>query len=493
MTLPYLSIILNHIQLFSTDLQSFHLLFFNYGSVVVQYFNRGDLEMIKQIKWKRLNSFMTLIIAAILVLTACSGNDSSNSNSNSDNETTNEGSDAVTLRLFSNLPDRTSGQGLAEQTVIDNFMKENPDIKIEVESLAEEPFKNKLKAYMASNEPIDVTMVHGGAELATLVKAGYVKEINPTEYEGETYNFLPGVYKSFTFDDKLYGLPRNSDYEVIYYNRKLFEDNGVKVPTTFDELLEATKSFREKNIIPMSINGKDLWSFSGLYQFIVQRYSGDQNLILDAVSNDIKFTDDESFLKAAEYMAELRDEGLFQDGFMTADYGASQNLFTQGRAAMWFMGSWEAGMATNESLPEEFRNNLAVVEFPVAEDGKAQITDLVAWNGGGYSLVNSSKHPEEAKKFFDYLFQANQWAKVAWDTGAAVPAQKYELTGSETDVQKKLTDILVNATSTAGAFAIDYGTPKFKDEAQNVFGKFFSSEMTAEELVTQLQSAAENQ
>ncbi len=428
----------------------------------------------------------------LIVLSACNSSNSTSSN-DSNKEDNNEEEEQVTLRLFSNLPDRTAGQGLAEQTVIDNYMKENSNVKIEVEALAEEPFKNKLKAYMSSNEAIDVTMVHGGAELATLVQADYVKEVLPEEYEGEEYNFLPGVYKSFTFNDKLYGLPRNSDYEVIYYNKKLFEDNGIQVPTTFDELLEAVKAFRNNNIMPMSINGKDLWSFGGLYQFIVQRYSGDHNLILDAVSKDIKFTDDENFLKAAEYMVKLRDAGIFQDGFMTADYGSSQNLFTQGRAAMWFMGSWEAGMATNESLSEEFRNNLSVAKLPIAEEGKAQINDLLAWNGGGYALVKNSEHPEEAKKFFDYLFQANQWAKVAWETGAAVPAQKYELSGNETEIQQELTDILVNASSTAGAFALDHGTPKFKDDAQNVFGKFFSSDMSAKDLVKELQTAADNQ
>ncbi len=166
---------------------------------------------------------------------------------------------------------------------------------------------------MASNEPLDITMVHGGAELSTLVKANYVKEVKPADYNSDKFNFLPGVYKSFTFDNKTFGLPRNSDYEVIYFNKKLFADNGVKVPTTFTELLSSIQAFRDKGIAPMSINGKDLWSFGEMYQNIVQRYSGDQNLILDAVDKKKKFTDDPSFLKAAEYMAQLRDKKLFQD------------------------------------------------------------------------------------------------------------------------------------------------------------------------------------
>jgi len=435
------------------------------------------------------------IVAMVGILAACGGksdNESKETSPSGSPAATGEASaDQVTLRFFTNLPDRKSGQGLAEQTVIDRYMNENPNIKIEVEALAEEPFKNKLKVYMASNEPIDVTMVNSGALLSTLVQADYVAELNPSDYAGEQYSFLPNVFKSFTFNDKLYGLPRNSDYEVIYYNKALFADNNVKIPATTKELLEAAQIFRGKNIEPLSINGKDLWILGTFYQNLVQRVSGSQNLILDAVDGKLKFTDDPSFLEAASLMKQFKDAKLFNSSYMTSDYGASQNLFTQGRAAMWYMGSWEAGMASNEKLSEEFRANLGVFKFPVIEGGKGKDTDVLARNGGGFSLVTASKHPEEAKKFFDYLMKADQWAKTVWDTGSAVPAQKYELNGNETDIQTQLTDILLQATSTAGASFIDYSTPAFKENSQNAFGKFFAGSSTPEELVKELQAAAE--
>lgn len=439
------------------------------------------------------NALLAGALAATAVLSACGNNNSGNQAASEGNNAPAAGGEQVTLRVFSNLPDRKSGQGLAEQMVIDNYTKENPNVKIELETLAEEPFKNKLKAYMASNEPIDVTMVHGGAELNTLVQAGYVKELDPAEYEGEEFSFLPGVYTSFTFNDKLYGLPRNSDYEVIYYNKRLFEENKIKVPTTYAELIEAGKQFREKGIEPMSINGKDLWSFGAFFQDLVIRVGGDQNLMLDAVAKKKDFTTDETFKKAAELLGEARDSGLFQASYMTSDYGASQNLFTQERAAMWYMGSWEAGMATNENLPQTFRDNVAVLKFPIVDGGKGKNTDLLAWNGGGYSLVNSSKHPEEAKKFFDYLMSANQWAKTVWDIGAAVPAQTYQLNGNESSLQKELTEVLTGATTTAGSLGLDYGTPKFKDDSQNAFGKFFAGGSTPEQLLSDLQAAAASQ
>ncbi|GAB6988142.1 ABC transporter substrate-binding protein [Paenibacillus pini] len=441
-----------------------------------------------KITYRKVNLITTFVLM-VGILAAC-GSDNTKEDSQS---TGNKENKSVTLRLFSNQPDRKSGQGLAEQMVVDNYMKENPNVKIEVEAVGDEPFRNKQKAYMASNEPIDITMVHSGADLNTLIQAKFVTELNPKDYEGQNYNFFDGAFKSFTFDGKLYGLPRNSDYEIIYYNKKLFSDNGVKVPTTFNELIDAAKTFRSKDITPMSTNGKELWTFGLLFQDFAQRVNGDPNAILDAVDQKKSFTEDDSFLQTAKLMKQFMDVKMFQDAYMTADYGSSQNLFTQGKAAMWYMGSWEAGMASNEKLSADFRNNLGVMRVPLVEDGKGKATDLLAWNGGGYALTTSSIHPEEAKKFFDYMMRADQWAKAAWDTGAAVPAQKYQLTGKESEVQKQLTDILNNGTSMPGASFIDFGTPGFKDDVQNALGKFFAGTATSEQLIADFQAAAAKQ
>ncbi|WP_110930425.1 ABC transporter substrate-binding protein [Paenibacillus bouchesdurhonensis] len=431
-------------------------------------------------------------LVMVILLAACGSNDNGNSGSNSATDSA-EQAKKVTLRFFSNLPDRKTGQGLAEQTIIDNFMKENPNVKIEVEALGGEAQGNKLRTYMASNEPIDITMVTGGANLDTLRQAGYVKELNPADYSGDEFGFLPGSFQNFTFDGKLYALPRNSDFEIIYYNKKLFEDNGIQVPTTIDELIASAKEFRAKGIIPMSMFGKDLWNLGEMYQNIVARVSGDQQAILDAVEGKLSFKDDPAFLEGAKIFKQLVDAGLFQDGFMTADYGMSQNLFTQGRAAMWYSGSWEAGMATNNDLSEEFRANLNVASFPVVEGGKGKATDLQAWNGGGLALVAASKHPEEAKKFFDYMMSAQQWPKYGWELGGLFPAQKFELTGDEPEVQRKMNDMLGNATSTPGSSWIDHGTAAFKDDTNNLFGAFASGSITPEQLIDKLQEVSEKQ
>lgn len=66
----------------------------------------------------------------------------------------------ITLKVFSNLPDRKNGQGLVEQTIIDEYMAENPNVTIEVEALDEEAYKTKFKAYSMEGMP-DVVSIWG--------------------------------------------------------------------------------------------------------------------------------------------------------------------------------------------------------------------------------------------------------------------------------------------------------------------------------------------
>ena len=57
---------------------------------------------------------------------------------------------------------------------------------------------------------------------------------------------------------------------------------------------------------------------------------------------------------------------------MVSDYGASRNLFGQGKAAMYLMGSWEMGLATDTNFSDEFRANVDAFKFPRAEERQGQ-------------------------------------------------------------------------------------------------------------------------
>ena len=388
----------------------------------------------------------------------------------------------VTIKFFSNLPDRTSGQGRLEQMLVERYMAENPNVEVKIEALQDEPYKQKFRVYVAGNQLPDLFMVWGQPSFFNpIMKGGYAAELNPKDYKD--YDFFPGSLNGFSMNGRLYGLARITDLMVLYYNKAIFKENGVKVPSNYEELLAATKAFRKKGIAPCAINGRDQWTLNILYQDLVVKESGDQNLLNDALAQKVKFAENKSLLAAAKDFKDLVDLGFFQDSFIAADYGSARNLFAQERAVMFYMGSWEVGMATDENLSASFRKNLSAIAFPGMKKGKT--TDVMAWNGGGYAVSANSKVKKEAIKLLNYMMRPENWAKNAWQMGLAIPAQRYDrfMTGKETALQVKLTKILNNVTSTSGTPWNDAATPQFKTDSQTLIQEFAAGLCTPEEFL----------
>lgn len=398
----------------------------------------------------------------------------------------------VTIKFFSNLPDRNAGQGKLEQTILDNYQKENTNVKIELEMLQDEPYKQKFKAYSASNDLPDICNVWGQSSfLAPVIAGSQLAELNTADYAA--YNFNKGSFDGFSADGKLYGLPRNQDISLLFYNKDVFAKNGVKVPTTFQELIEATKAFRAKGIAPCAINGKDKWAINILFEEIVLKSSGDQKLIYNALNRTTTFAKDPEIIKAADLFKQLMDAKFFQDSFTAADYGAARNLFGQEKTAMYFMGEWEMGMAADTSLSDNFRNNLAVMQFPAIDGGKGKVTDYVAWNGGGYAVSANSKVKDETIKLLNYMFKPDNWTKIGWQTGAVTPAQDFQsfFTGNETQAQKDIAKYLSLSTSMSGTTWNDSATPVFKTDIENLAQEFAVGMKTPQQFLEGADAAAD--
>lgn len=368
----------------------------------------------------------------------------------------------VTLKVFSNLPDRKNGQGLVEQMIIDEYMAENPNFTNEVEALDEEADKTKFKAYAMEGMP-DVVNIWGQPSfLDEVLEAGVLAELNEADYAD--YKFIEGSLEGFKKDGKLYGLPRNTDVAVFYYNQKMFEDNGWSVPSTYDEMLELGKTITEAGITPVAMDGGDGWPMAVYLSDVLYKIAGAdyQGTVADAVANS-DFTAD-TMKQATQLLRDAADAGLFQIGYDSQDYGTAMNLFTNGQAAMFYMGSWEASMALNEDIPEEIRTNIRVFTMPVVEGGAASATDIAAWNGGGYAVSANSEVKEEAIKFLNYMYQPDKLSKYGWENGVGMSAQDQTeyMTGEETELMKQIVNIVTEATSVSGTPINDCGPSAFK-------------------------------
>lgn len=188
-------------------------------------------------------------------------------------------------------------------------MEENPNVTIEVEALDEEAYKTKFKAYSMEGMPDVVSIWGQPAFLDEVLDAGVLAELNQDDYKD--YRFISGSLDGFMKDGKLYGLPRNTDVAGFYYNQKMFEDNGWEVPTIYDEFLTLAGEIKDKDIVPLAMDGGDGWPMAVYLSDILFKLTGSD--YSDVVSNAISTGDfsDENLKKATELLKESADAGLF--------------------------------------------------------------------------------------------------------------------------------------------------------------------------------------
>jgi raffinose/stachyose/melibiose transport system substrate-binding protein len=141
-----------------------------------------------------------------------------------------------------------------------------------------------------------------------------------------------------SYQGNLYGLPLEQDLMGVYYNKEIFTEVGIGVPTTYDEFLAAADALKDAGYVPIAFGNRDRWpatnTFSLLLGLTAGRVGEEEVLFGEA---DWTRPD---FVAAAETFVDWAERGYFPRGFNGIGYDEAIALFTLGRAAMNVTGTW---------------------------------------------------------------------------------------------------------------------------------------------------------
>jgi raffinose/stachyose/melibiose transport system substrate-binding protein len=197
-------------------------------------------------------------------------------------------------------------------------------------------FQPKMQQYIQSGLP-DI-MVGKAQDIATYGSMGKLADLTGKPYLTRVLDAaIPGV----TIKGKTYGLVYNAFCQGVYYNRKLFNDNGIKVPTTLTELQTVINKFKALGITPFATHFVDTWSIGNITM---------QFAINDVFNKTPDWGDQlragkASFAKSAAYRNVYGYNKLIYDNtwkgetFSLAQTDCDARL-VQGKAAMKVSGSW---------------------------------------------------------------------------------------------------------------------------------------------------------
>ncbi len=374
----------------------------------------------RKMKW--FGMAMTGVLA--FSLTACGGggttaNNASGGGGESDSGTaagtTEPAAENVTITFQNIYPDASDPKNQMMKKIVEQYEKDNPNVTIELDSLNTDQQKLKLKTQAASKEVPDITVVNPAAQMQPFVDADLFAPLNDmVEENGLKDTFQSGILDYYTFDNNLYALPDGNNIGVVYYNKKLMEQGGVEVPTTFEEMIEAIKTLKSKGIQPMVLGEKDTWTGSFLFMNILLRTNGGPGFLQDVLDGKKTF-EDPAYVDAITAFQQLVDAGAFQDGATSFDYNAGENLFKTGTAAMYYMGSWATGGIETAEVSKD--GNVGVFQFPTV-NGKGNPDEFMLAPGSAFAISKDSKHLEETKAFLNY-FMLN-FPKEAFEAKGAV-------------------------------------------------------------------------
>jgi raffinose/stachyose/melibiose transport system substrate-binding protein len=345
----------------------------------------------------------------------------------------------VTIRTVSMFGGTDPSAG-AYQQLIRDFQARYPNVTVMDESAtADETWKARVTTDFSSDNDPDVVFYFTGADAKQLIDNGKVMPLSAiqAEYPGYAGDIAPAAMSFMReADGNAYAVPVRGFWEGLFCNRDLFDRYGLKLPTTWDNLLKAITTFRAKGIIPISV------SFSDVPHYWIEHLILAEGGIADHRVNP-QGAYPESWETALGYFKTLYDMGAFPADVNATTNDIAGNLFKAKRAAMQLDGSWFMG-----GIPDQ--NNTVVVPFPATPAGKKAPSDIIAGFSSGFYIStkawNDPAKRDAAVSFVMFMTGKDAIGLLTKDSGG--PAAKVEPAADLTNLQKSVLALTENAKET---------------------------------------------
>lgn len=311
-----------------------------------------------------------------------------------------------------------SGYEAAMQSVIDEWVKANPNIEVEGQFIPED-YWTKVQTQVASGTPPDA----GIADYGRLVS--YAK--NGTLLSVENYiatdkypldKMMPGAVSQYRWADgefdsggqggKMFGLPSDAQSQVMVYNKKMFDAAGVAYPTddwTWDDVLDAAKKITNADA--------NVWGIQYIPTYILLK----GNFVWSA-GGDIHTPDfSKSLLSSPETIEAYKwnwDLIYTHKVSPVPGAGGQTNPFMTGQVAMYIEGVWWIS---------DFVNGIKDFDWDVCLFPKHPKTGkrTTSVESDGWWIYKGAKDPDTAWKLISHLANEPQQKKFG-DLNYIIPS-----------------------------------------------------------------------
>jgi raffinose/stachyose/melibiose transport system substrate-binding protein len=365
--------------------------------------------------------------ASALAVAACAPSSSDSSGSAGDEQ------EQTTLTVWSwRVEDEA-----AYNKIFDVYEKAHPGITVNFKPFKATEYNKILATGLAGSDGPDVPQVRSYGQLQTTVASGSLVALDgKVDLEGWDENVIASAKGKE--DGKIYSVPLARQTVQMFYNKGLFEKNGLAAPTTWEEFIAANDKLLSSGLTPIAVGAKDDWTLPIVHEVLAAPRFGGAAFQKPVHSGEKSFTDPDwvASVKVVKDLAKYMPKNV--TGVAVTD---AQTLFTAEKAAMIPGGSFD--LAVLQKANPALQIGVFQVPPPAGSPSGSEAT-TAGWADGNFGVSSKSKHQEQATELVKWMATKEFGQMVADEIKqiSAVPDVEYK-----DELLKQMSDNYTNSGS----------------------------------------------
>lgn len=279
--------------------------------------------------------------------------------------------------------------------------EEETGIHVDYQIVPADQYFTLLQTRLNTGEATDI---FGGQSGVTDLIVNYNVEVNAVDLSGEPWveRMDPLVVAQATVNGKVYGLTLwdvTGTTWVVNYNKAIFEEQNLSVPTTYAELKSVCESLLDVGIIPLFEPVASGWHHVLWFPELGPRYEEvTPGLAAQLNANQATFADNPTMLTVVEQLKELYDMGCMGDNALADTTEFTTEALASGQYAM-ALTNLTGPQAVADDYPDVSPDSIGLFVMPLADNQNLNINPA----GPTKFIYSGSAHIEEAKQYFEFL------------------------------------------------------------------------------------------
>lgn len=353
---------------------------------------------------------VAVMLAAVMAMGSITGCGSSEKDTAKESEK-NEG-DGITLTLLGSANDINKPY---LNKMFELYEKETGN-KLDIQGVDTDNFDGIALTKFQTGDVPDLFMSFSGQELDAFNPEKTFVDFTDAEWVDDVSD---NIRSQITRKDKVYGVPFGEcSISGTLYNKKIFEEQNLEVPTTQKEFDQVCQKLLDAGIQPIYMGIKDAWPM--FYQFAMDPIFADEEILNKINTNQITYAEIPEMKALLEWFKSSADKGYFGEAYMTDTWDYYNEVLGNGEAAMAFL--WDTWLYANydseayEYVAEDF--GLMPAYMGTVEKGTFEGPNVIM-----FTAPKEGRHVEEATDFINFMGDPENY-NVAFDGVSTAPLFK---------------------------------------------------------------------